>query len=92
MRDYRFNDLAGCVEQRRSRLTRHMVGLYHADQAQLDSSAGPWATICEEHGHIINHDTLALARSHLGEPPRVLRRLFSLRGLSHEQEVEPVFT
>ena len=26
------------------------------------------------------------------EPPRVLRRLFSLRGLSHEQEVEPVFT
>jgi transposase len=26
------------------------------------------------------------------EPPRVLRMLFSLRGLSHEQEVEPVFT
>ena len=26
------------------------------------------------------------------EPPRILRRLFSLRGLSHEQEVEPVFT
>ena len=26
------------------------------------------------------------------ESPRVLRRLFSLRGLSHEQEVEPVFT
>jgi integrase len=26
------------------------------------------------------------------EPPQVLRRLFSLRGLSHEQEVEPVFT
>jgi transposase len=25
------------------------------------------------------------------EPPRVLRRLFSLRGLSHEQEVKPVF-
>ena len=27
-----------------------------------------------------------------GEPPRDLRRLISLRGLSHEQEVEPVFT
>ncbi len=26
------------------------------------------------------------------EPPRILRRLISLRGLSHEQEVEPVFT
>ena len=26
------------------------------------------------------------------EPPWVLRRLLFLRGLSHEQEVEPVFT
>ena len=68
MRDYRFNDLAWCLVFFLFCFTRHMVGLYHADQAQLDSSAGPWATICEEHGHIINHDTLALARSHLGDP------------------------
>lgn len=67
-KEYDFNGLAGCVVQRKSRTTGHLVGLYHAEQAGLDSSAGPWATLCEEHGHIINHDTLALARSHLGDP------------------------
>lgn len=45
-----------------------LVGLYAADQADMDDSAGPWATVCEEHGHIVNHDTLALARTHLGDP------------------------
>ncbi len=68
MRRYECNGLAGCVEQRRSRKTGFLVGLYAAEQADLDASAGPWATICEEHGHIVNHDTLALARAHLGDP------------------------
>lgn len=70
MKQYDFNGLAGCVVQRKSRRTGFLVGLYAAEQAGLDSSdgVGPWSTICEEHGHIINHDTLALARSHLGDP------------------------
>jgi hypothetical protein len=67
-REYSFNDLAGCVVQRKSRATGHLVGLYHAEQALLDADAGPWATVCEVHGHIVNHPTLALARSHLGDP------------------------
>ena len=68
MKEYAFNNLVGCVIQRRCRSTGLQVGLYHAEQADLDSSGGPWATICEEHGHIINHDTLALARSHMADP------------------------
>lgn len=68
IQEWAFNDLAGCVVQRRSRVTGHLVGLYHADQADLDSDGGRWATICEEHGHIVNHDTQALARAHLGDP------------------------
>ena len=68
MKSYDFNGLAGCVVQRRNRRTGFLVGLYHAEQAELDASAGPWATICEEHGHIVNHETLALARSHLADP------------------------
>ena len=36
--------------------------------------------------------TLTLTLSPSTEPPRNLRRLFSLKGLSHEQEVEPFFT
>lgn len=65
---YDFNGLAGCVVQRRSRTTGHIVGLYEAEQAELDASSGRWATICEAHGHIVNHDTLRLALSHLGDP------------------------
>ncbi|MDK9702428.1 MAG: hypothetical protein OEL20_04760 [Sulfuritalea sp.] len=65
---YAFNGLAGCVEQRRSRETGRLVGLYHAEQAHLDATPGPWATICEAHGHIVNHRTLALARAHLANP------------------------
>lgn len=68
VREYAFNGLAGCVAQRRSRLTGYFVGVYHAEQAGLDASGGPWATVCEEHAHVVNHDTLNLARSHAGDP------------------------
>lgn len=67
-RDHKFNGLAGCVVQRRSRTTGHVVGLYHAEQAGMDPDSGAWATVCEEHSSICNHDTLALARAHLGDP------------------------
>ena len=36
--------------------------------------------------------TLTLTLSPSTEPPRNLRRLFSLKGLSHEHEVEPFFS
>lgn len=69
-KEYGFNNLAGCVEQRRSRSTGLLVGLYHNEQAGLDDDEGraPWSTVCEEHAHIICHTTLALARQHLGDP------------------------
>ena len=65
---YHVSGLAGCVTQRRSRSTGFLVGLYHADQAGLDPESGPWATVCEEHNWAVNHPTLGLARSHLGDP------------------------
>jgi len=68
MREYGFNGLAGCVVQQRSRATKLLVGLYRADQAQMDATAGAWATVCEEHGSILNHSTIALARAHLVDP------------------------
>lgn len=67
-RQYDFNGLAGCVEQRRSRETGLLVGLYHAEQAGMDPEAGAWVTVCEVHGQLVNHETLALARSHLANP------------------------
>ena len=70
MRPYFFNGLAGCVVQQKSQRTGFVVGLYNAAQAGFDDGDGlsPWATVCEAHGHIVNHDTLAVARSHLGDP------------------------
>jgi hypothetical protein len=66
--EYAFNGLAGCVEQRKSRQTGLMVGLYHADQAGMDPDAGKWVTVCEAHSQLVNHPTLALARFHLADP------------------------
>jgi hypothetical protein len=65
MQPYSFNGLAGCVVQRRSQRTGTLVGLYAAEQADLDPDAGPWATVCERHNAITNHTTLSLARAHL---------------------------
>jgi hypothetical protein len=53
-------------QQRRNRATGTVVTVYdtaHPD-AYLDPDGGRWVTLCEDHGNLVNHDTLALARSH----------------------------
>lgn len=68
-RYYDYNGLAGCVEQRRNRATGFVVGIYQTEQAGMETDAEtPWATVCEEHHTICCHGTLALARSHAGDP------------------------
>ena len=66
--EYCHSALAGCVDQRVSRQTGLKVGLYHAEQAGLDAGPGPWVTVCEEHGCIVSHATLQLARAHAADP------------------------
>jgi hypothetical protein len=70
VREYTANGLAGCVMQRRNRNTGFLVGVYNNEQAGMDDDGGraPWSTVCEEHGHVISHATLALARSHAADP------------------------
>ena len=68
MREYSFNNLAGCVVQRKSRETGLLVGMYNTDQANLDVAAGPWVTVCETHGQIVHHTTFKLAMWHLTNP------------------------
>lgn len=65
---YEFNGLAGCVVQRKNRITGLLVGLYNAGQAGMDEESGKWATVCEAHSTICNHETLAAARSHFADP------------------------
>lgn len=68
-RQYSFNGLAGCVSQRRSRLTCHLVGVYHAEQAGLDDDPScKWFTVCEHHNMLVGHSTLTLAQSHAADP------------------------
>lgn len=69
IKQYDFNELAGCVTMVTCRATGYMVGLYNSEQAGLDSSdGGKWSTVCEEHGHVVTHNTLAQARSWLHHP------------------------
>jgi hypothetical protein len=67
VRQYCANGFAGCVSQRKSRVTGTLVGVYRNDQAGLDT-AEPWSTVCEDHGHVVSHDTLRLAIWHAADP------------------------
>lgn len=55
---------AGVIESRNRRATGTVVTIYRAADAGLDSAGGDWATVCEDHGAICNHETLAMARAH----------------------------
>ena len=74
-RPYAFNGIGGCVEQRRNPTTGNLVGIYECEQSGIDGGVqcdtdkpNPWATVCEKHGHIIGHRSLAVARSHAADP------------------------
>ncbi len=58
----------GLREWRRNRRTGTRVGVYDGAQAGMDVEAGRWQTVCEAHGAIISHRTLALARHHAAAP------------------------
>lgn len=61
---YNAHNRAGCVQIRKSRATGAIVGVYNAEQAGLDSGSGAWATVCETHNTLVNHESLALALYH----------------------------
>lgn len=70
IKQYAYNGLAGCVEQHKARETGRVVSIVRNDQAKLDDNDGeyPYSTICDEHGFIVAHHTLALARRHATNP------------------------
>jgi hypothetical protein len=40
------------------------------EEAGMDTEGGRWQTVCEPHGYIISHRTMALARSHASCPEK----------------------
>lgn len=59
---------AGAKVSRICRSTGATVTLYDAAQANLDDEDGKWATVCEDHGSIVNHRTWKTAISWLSHP------------------------
>jgi len=67
MRRYNLHGVAGLVERKKNRSTGLLMGLYAAEQAELDASE-PWVVICETHGTMIDAPTLALAHQSMAYP------------------------
>lgn len=68
-RVYNAHGLAGCVEQRRSRATGHLVTLYHSVQSGIEMDPEtPWTLVCEEHSSCVCHSSLREARGWMAEP------------------------
>lgn len=58
----------GLIGYARARTTRTHVGIYDGEEAGLDTDGGRYTTICEEHGRLVSHATIALARQHAPHP------------------------
>lgn len=67
---YNVHEVSGLVRVYVGRGARRndLVGLYNAEVASMDPEAGKWATLCERHSTIVNHESRALANSHLTAP------------------------
>lgn len=59
--------LAGCVQQRKNRQTKTLIGVYHAKEAQIDAD-DPWVVVCEVHGLMLSVATKALALRDAAHP------------------------
>jgi hypothetical protein len=80
-----YQGLAGYRDCRRNHWTKGYNVLYDANQQYLDDAGGRWITVCEEHGELMNHETLATARRFL---PHSLNWCQSCRDLIPVTEVK----
>jgi hypothetical protein len=61
---------AGLIGWAKARSTGTQVGIYIGEEAGFDTDEGryPYSTVCEPHGTICCHPTVALARQHAVHP------------------------
>ena len=67
VKEYHTDGLAGCVERRTARATGTLTAVYHASQAGIDADAR-WVVCCEEHGTLLESDTLSQAKKDRTDP------------------------
>lgn len=59
----------GIVIAHRARSTGTVVGLYDTTKtSQFDPDGGRWATLCEDHSSIVNHETRKTAERFMSAP------------------------
>lgn len=58
---------AGVRQATVNRVTGTLVVVYDGEAQGFDTDGGRWQTVCEDHGLILSHDTLALAKAHAAE-------------------------
>lgn len=59
---------AGVVQQRRNRQTGTIVSVVDGDAADMDTDAGRWQTVCEDHGATAAWGSQAQARTFAPSP------------------------
>lgn len=64
----KYSQNAGWRGTQRPRSTRLPVTIYDGLAQGMDVAGGRWQTVCEEHGYLISHGTLKLARYHASAP------------------------
>lgn len=67
MKRYNLHGVAGLVERTKNRSTGLLMGLYAAEQTDLDVDER-WAVVCETHGAIVSAPTLQLAHESMAYP------------------------
>lgn len=60
--------IAGLRATHRSFQTGRVVSLYDGEAAGMDTTAGRWQTVCEDHGTVISHRTLTVAEYQRADP------------------------
>lgn len=64
----RYSDNLGWRQTHIARTTGRPVSVYDGVTAGMDLTGGRWQTVCEDHGWVISHETLKLARYHAAAP------------------------
>lgn len=59
---------SGLRSWHKARSTGATVAVYDGTTAEMDTDAGRWQTVCETHGSVISHRTIALAKYHAAAP------------------------
>ena len=58
----------GKWDSRKNRETGTTVTVYDAVTAQMDTTDGKWATVCDDHGSVLNSKTYVAAKSAMTKP------------------------